>query len=79
MQQWKEDMLNSFSGKYKVKLRWLDNSDDTQQHKLVTNDSKLDLIHQNEVLVKPVKTHKLPFSGKKILKTDVLISSAISA
>lgn len=45
MQQWKEDMLNSFSGKYKVKLRWLDNSDDTQKHKLVTNDSKLDLIH----------------------------------
>lgn len=58
MQQWKEDVLSTISGrKRKIRLKWLDDGKENEvidKEKIVTSDPTKDLIHKVDTQLEPI-------------------------
>jgi len=58
VQQWKEDVLSTISGrKRKIRLKWLDDGKENEvidKEKIVTSDPTKDLIHKVDTQLEPI-------------------------
>ena len=58
MQQWKEDVLSTISGrKRKIRLKWIDDGKENEvidKEKIVTSDPTKDLIHKVDTQLEPI-------------------------